>query len=403
MRLTTRRRSAPRNKATPANLSGVRFGIWQPPRGSTGLAAVSTTQSTPLEPLHLRLGARMVPFAGWNMPVQYTSIMDEHGAVRSTAGIFDISHMGQFIVDGADALTWLNKMLANNVAKLNPGQGQYSFLLNEDGGVIDDLIVYRTSETGFFLVVNASMIDVDFAWMEKYLTGDVSLKNESNAWAGMAIQGPESAAVFVKVCPDQVLPPRNGIVRFAVEGGDAVVCRTGYTGEDGYEFFCPAGEGEKWFQAFVDAGVKPAGLGARDTLRLEMCYPLNGNDLSPTKTPIAAGLGFFVDLEKGDFIGRETLVKEKLEGPLEKLVAIEYTDKGAPPRAHYPVLSEAGEVVSELSSGVLSPSTGKGIGMAYLPVALTKVGTPLQIDVRGRLFPAKVVKKPFYKPATQKA
>ncbi|MDB6078392.1 MAG: glycine cleavage system protein [Akkermansiaceae bacterium] len=345
----------------------------------------------------------MVPFAGWNMPVQYTSIMDEHGAVRSTAGIFDISHMGQFIVDGADALAWLNKTLANNVAKLNPGQGQYSFLLNEDGGVIDDLIVYRVSETGFFLVVNASMIDVDFAWMEKHLSGDVSLKNESAAWAGMAIQGPESAAVFAKIFPDQVLPPRNGIVRFAVAGGDAVACRTGYTGEDGYEFFCPAGEGEKWFQAFVEAGVKPCGLGARDTLRLEMCYPLNGNDLSPTKTPIAAGLGFFVDLEKGDFIGRETLVKEKLEGPLEKLVAIEYTDKGAPPRAHYPVLNEAGEVVSELSSGVLSPSTGKGIGMAYLPAALTKLGTPLQIDVRGRLFPAKVVKKPFYKPATQKA
>ncbi len=356
-----------------------------------------------MEALHVRLGARMVPFAGWNMPVQYTSIMDEHGAVRSAAGVFDISHMGQFIVRGPGALAWLNRMLANNVAKLGPGQGQYSFLLNERGGVIDDLIVYRTGAEEFFLVVNASMIEEDFFWMAKHQPEDVEFSNESALWAGMAVQGPESAAAFAKVCAGKELPPRNGIVRFPVEGGEAVVCRTGYTGEDGFEFFCPAAEGEKWFQSFLDAGAKPCGLGARDSLRLEMCYPLNGSDLSPERTPIEAGLGFFVDLEKGDFIGRETLAKQKAEGPSLRLAALEYTDKGAPPRAHYSVLDAAGETVSELSSGVLSPSLGKGIGMAYLPAALAKPGTELFIDVRGRRFPAKVVKKPFYKPAAQKA
>ena len=364
---------------------------------------MSTIQSSPLEALHLRLGARMVPFAGWNMPVQYTSIMDEHAAVRTAAGIFDISHMGQFIVSGPGALAWLNRMLANNVAKLEVGQGQYSFLLNERGGVIDDLIVYRTAEDAFFLVVNASMIDEDFAWMAKHQPEDAALANESALWAGMAVQGPESPAVFEKVCPGQALPPRNGIARFVIDGSDVVVCRTGYTGEDGFEFFSAADQGEAWFEKFIAAGAKACGLGARDTLRLEMCYPLNGNDLSPDRTPIEGCFGFFVDLEKGDFIGREVLAKQKAEGPAQKLVALEYTDKGAPPRSHYAVLDAAGNVVSELSSGVLSPSTGKGIGMAYVPAELSKIGTDFFVDVRGRRFPAKVVKKPFYKPAPSKA
>jgi aminomethyltransferase len=337
------------------------------------------------------------------MPVQYTSIMDEHAAVRGAAGIFDISHMGQFIVSGPGALVWLNRMLANNVAKLEVGQGQYSFLLNEAGGVIDDLIVYRTAEDAFFLVVNASMIDEDFAWMAKHQPEDVAFANESALWAGMAVQGPDAVAVFAKACPGGPLPPRNGIARFPVAGGEAIVCRTGYTGEDGFEFFCPAEEGGAWFEKFIAAGAKACGLGARDTLRLEMCYPLNGNDLSPEHTPIEAGLGFFVDLDKGDFIGREVLAKQKADGPARKLVALEYTDKGAPPRAHYPVLDAAGQVVSELSSGVLSPSTGKGIGLAYVPAAMAKTGTGFSIDVRGRLFPAQVVKKPFYKPAASKA
>lgn len=364
---------------------------------------MSIIQSSPLEALHLRLGARMVPFAGWNMPVQYTSIMDEHAAVRSSVGIFDISHMGQFLVSGPGATAWLNRMLTNNVAKLAPGQGQYSLLLNERGGVIDDLIVYRDGEESFFLVVNASMIDEDFFWMAKHQSDDVELRNESALWAGLAVQGPEAAAAFAKACPGHELPPRNGIASFTVDGATIVVCRTGYTGEDGFEFFSPAADGERWFEAFMAAGAKPCGLGARDSLRLEMGFPLNGSDLSPERTPIEAGLGFFVDLDKGDFIGREVLARQKAEGPALKLVALEYTDKGAPPRSHYPVLDAAGEGVGELSSGILSPSLGKGIGMAYLPAALAKIGTELAVDVRGRRFPARVVKKPFYKPAAQKA
>ncbi|GAA5483766.1 glycine cleavage system aminomethyltransferase GcvT [Haloferula sargassicola] len=356
-------------------------------------------QHSPLEALHRELGGRLVPFAGWNMPVMYGSILDEHHAVRTAAGIFDISHMGQFVVTGGGAEAWLNRMLANDLAKLSCGEGQYSFLLNEQGGVIDDLIVYRESADGFFLVVNASKIDEDAAWLKRHLAEGVDFSDQSAAWAGMAIQGPESSAVFGKVFPGVPLPPRNGIGR-----KDGVVfCRTGYTGEDGFEFFCPAADGEAWFRKFIDAGAKPCGLGARDSLRLEMCYPLNGSDLSPERTPLEAGLGFFVALEKGDFIGRDVLARQKKEGLEERLAAIEYLDKGAPPRAHYPVLDEEGNPLGELASGVLSPSLGKGIGMAYLPVASAKPGTPLLIDVRGRHFPARVVKKPFYKPTPASA
>jgi len=353
---------------------------------------------TPLEAAHVELGAKLVPFAGWYMPVQYTAILDEHSAVRNKAGVFDISHMGQFLVSGEGSLEWLNKMLANNVAKLGIGEGQYTFLLNESGGVIDDLIIYRTGADDFFLVVNASMIDEDLAWFLQHKPESVELRNESEAWAGMAVQGPESSAVFAAVCPGETLPPRNGISKTA---DGSIVCRTGYTGEDGFEFFSSAESGGDYLKKFVAAGAKPCGLGCRDSLRLEMCYPLNGNDLSPERTPIEAGLGFFVDMEKGDFIGRETLAKQKAEGPATKLVALMYTDKGAPPRAHYTVLSTDGEEIGELSSGVHSPSLGTGIGLAYLPSVYSKLGTEVRIDVRGRQFPAKVVKKPFYKPTTK--
>lgn len=328
------------------------------------------------------------------MPVQYSSILDEHKKVRTEAGVFDISHMGQFLVDGPGSVAWLNRMFTNNVAKLDPGQGQYSLMLNENGGVIDDLIVYRTGPESFFIVVNASKIDEDLAWMEKHKPGDVELRNESDRWAGMAVQGPHSGRVFHKALHGETLPERNGII---TTPAGAVVCRTGYTGEDGFEFFCPADDAVTWWNTFVNAGAAPCGLGARDTLRLEMCYPLNGNDLSPERTPIEAGLGFFCDLGKDEFIGREVLAKQKAEGPELRLAAILYTDKGAPPRAHYPVLDADGNEVGELCSGALSPSLMTGIAMAYLPVALAKPGTELKIDVRGRQFPAKVVKKPFYK------
>lgn len=360
---------------------------------------ISDLKSSPLEAAHVALGAKIVPFAGWNMPVQYTSIIDEHTAVRTRCGIFDISHMGQFIASGPGVVRWLNGLLTNNVAKLGIDQGQYTLMLNEAGGVIDDLIVYRTGEEEFFLVVNASMIDEDYSWMTAHPAEGVALENQSDQWAGMAIQGPDAAAVFAKVCPEETLPPRNGILKTAA---GSVVCRTGYTGEDGFEFFSPAEEGIGYWEKFLAAGAKACGLGARDSLRLEMGYPLNGNDLSPERTPIEAGLGFFCDLEKGDFIGRDTLARQKSEGPAVKLTAIRYLEKGAPPRSHYPVVSTDGEVIGELASGVLSPSLMTGIGMAYLPAAFSKTGTSLNIEVRGKLFPAEVVKKPFYKVSNPK-
>jgi len=349
---------------------------------------------SPLEAAHVALGAKLVSFAGWNMPVQYTSIIDEHTAVRSACGIFDISHMGQFIVSGPTAAVWLNGMLTNDIVKLAVGEGQYTLMLNENGGVIDDLIAYRAGETEFFLVVNASMIEEDYFWLAARQDADVVLRNESDLWAGMAIQGPTAVEVFAKAFPGETLPPRNGIMATAA---GAVICRTGYTGEDGFEFFCPAAEGIAIWEKFLAAGAKACGLGARDSLRLEMCYPLNGNDLSPERTPIEAGLGVFCDLAKGDFVGREILARQKAEGPVVKLTAIRYLEKGAPPRAHYPVVAADGTVLGELASGVLSPSLMTGIGMAYLPSEFSKIGTPLQIEVRGRLFPAEVVKKPFYK------
>jgi aminomethyltransferase len=356
-----------------------------------------------LEALHVRLGGRLVPFAGWYMPVQYSSILQEHAAVRGKAGIFDISHMGQFFVDGAQSAAWLNRVLANNIANLAIGHGQYTFLLNENGGVIDDLIAYRTGETSYFLVVNASMIEEDFFWLAKHQDEGIELRNESYLWAGMAVQGPVAPAAFATVMPGHTLPPRNGFARIATPDGDVIICRTGYTGEDGFEFFSSAETGEIWFQRFVDAGALPCGLGSRDSLRLEMAYPLNGSDLSPTRTPIEAGLGFFVDLDKGDFIGRTALARQKADGPAEKLTALQYTEKGAPPRAHCGVFSPDGEQIGELTSGVPSPSVGQGIGMAYLPTAWTKPGTAVTIDVRGRKFPAVVVKKPFYKPISTRS
>lgn len=357
-----------------------------------------TIQETPMAALHVELGGKMVPFAGWSMPVQYTGIIDEHTAVREDVGIFDISHMGQFFLEGKGAESWLNTILANDVSKLGVGEGQYTFMLNKNGGVIDDLIIYRQAEGKIFMVVNASMVQEDFRWLNRNMTGGLSLTNESSAWAGMAVQGPNSSAVFAALFPDRELPPRNGIEMWSCEGESLIVCRTGYTGEDGFEFFSSAENGSAWFRRFIDAGAKPCGLGARDSLRLEVCYPLNGSDLSPARTPLEAGLGFFCALEKeGGFIGSSVLAKQKENGLKERLVALRYTGKGAPPRAHYQVFSKEGEAIAELSSGVLSPTLREGIAMAYLPVSHAKLGTLVDIDVRGRRFEAKVVKKPFYK------
>jgi aminomethyltransferase len=358
---------------------------------------------TPLHAVHVELGARMVPFAGWDMPVQYTGIVDEHKAVRQSVGIFDISHMGQFIVSGTGAAAFLNRVLTNNIDRLQPGQGQYTLLLNDHGGVIDDLIAYRTREREFYLVVNASRIDQDWEHLESQLTKDdeVMMANGSDFTAGLAIQGPKAREVAAAVFGDaKCFPEHNTIIVRMAESGPMWLCGTGYTGEEGFEFFMPMEQAEVWFRKIVDAvkavGGMPCGLGARDTLRLEMGYPLNGNDLSEFRSPLEAGLGFFVDLGKGEFTGSLTLVLQKGVGLREKLVAFRMIGTAPPPRPGYPVV-HVGQIVGKVCSGTQSPSLGVGIGMAYVPIRAATLGTALEIEIRGRRFPAEVVKKPFYR------
>ena len=356
-------------------------------------------KESPLKAVHEELGGKLVPFAGWNMPIRYGSILEEHAAVRETAGVFDISHMGQFVVTGAGASAWLDGVLTNHVGALGDGEGQYTFLLNEAGGVIDDLILYREDAERFFLVVNAAKIAEDWAWMQGRLIEGVDLEDLSEDFAAMAVQGPEAVKVYAGMVPGAELPPRNGIVRVEYEGQELIVCRTGYTGEDGFELFCAAADGAAWLRKTIAAGARACGLGARDTLRLEMCYPLNGSDLSPERTPLQAGLGFFVKLAKGEFVGSDVLAKQKKEGLEGRLVAIQCLGKGPPIRGGAEVFSAEGELLGVLTSGTLSPSVGLGIGLAYLPVETAKIGTELAIDVRGRKVPAQIVKKPFYKKA----
>jgi aminomethyltransferase len=357
---------------------------------------------TPLYDEHVRLGARMVPFAGWLMPVQYTSIVAEHQAVRNNIGIFDISHMGQLIVDGASACEWLNTMLTNNVGKLDVGTGQYTFLLNERGGIIDDLIVYRIGEQKFLLVVNAARKDEDFAWLQDHLPASaIPLVNRSADFGGVAIQGQCIAELFHALFGANAdLPPRNSIADFPFDGTTVSVARTGYTGEDGIEVFFRSSDAAKFWNAALERGkpfgIKPSGLGARDTLRLEMCYPLNGSDLSPERNPIEAGLGFFVDLTKPNFIGRDVLLETKEKGPREKLVPFRMKEKGPPPRPHYAVF-ENGERIGEVTSGTLSPSLNWGVGMAYVSTARAKIGAQIDIEIRGQKFPATIERKPLYK------
>jgi aminomethyltransferase len=367
-------------------------------------------KKTPLYEEHIGLGARTVPFAGWLMPVQYTSIVEEHQAVRNNIGIFDISHMGQLIVDGTGAREWLNTMLTNNVGRLDVGMGQYSFLLNERGGIIDDLIVYRIDDLKFLLVVNAARTDEDFAWLQDHLpavaaaasaVNAVQIENRSADFGGVAIQGPRIAELFHALFGTDVnLPPRNSIADFPFDETTVSVARTGYTGEDGIEVFFRAPDAVKFWNAALEKGkpfgIKPSGLGARDTLRLEMCYPLNGSDLSPERNPIEAGLGFFVDLTKSNFIGRDILLEAKEEGPREKLVPFRMKEKGPPPRPHYAVF-ENGERIGEVTSGTLSPSLNWGVGMAYVSTARAKIGRQIDIEIRGQKFPATIEKKPLYK------
>ncbi len=353
-------------------------------------------KESPLHALHLERGARMVEFAGWTMPIQYSGIIKEHQAVRESAGVFDISHMGEIFVSGPGAGVWLNRMLTNQLEDLGTGQGQYTLLLNEDGGIIDDLILYRILGDEYLLVVNAACVAEAWDWLERHAGEGVCLSNRSESYGALAIQGPESKALFRRMTESAAgeLPPRNGLASLESAGPPAYVCRTGYTGEDGFELFCPAEETAGWFTKAVECGASPCGLGARDTLRLEMGYPLNGSDLSPDRTPLEAGLGFFVDLEKEEFMGREALLRQKEAGDFDRLTAIRMLEKGPPPRPHYAVYA-GDDRVGELSSGTLSPSLGVGIGMAYLPTQFSAKGSALEVEMRAKRFPATVVKKPF--------
>jgi aminomethyltransferase len=335
------------------------------------------------------------------MPVHYTSIIDEHHAVRNALGLFDISHMGQFWVTGPGAKKWLNRLLSNNLDLIGVGECQYTFLLNGHGGVIDDLIVYQPGAGEYLLVVNASKIDEDFVWMESHRDEGVELKDCSRDYAGLAIQGPKSPRLFdLFFEPRHSRPARNEIKQIECDLMDFFIANTGYTGEDGFEIFFPAEHAEEVWKRILEKGaelgIKPCGLGARDTLRLEMCYPLNGSDLSADHTPFEAGLSIFVDLTKNDFIGRDALLKQKTDGIKRRLVPFKMKEKCPPPRPHYPVY-KGDRRIGEITSGTLSPTLNTGIGMAYLPAEYARINEEIEIDVRGRRFPARVEKKPLHR------
>jgi aminomethyltransferase len=370
---------------------------------------------TPLYAVHLKAGARLVPFGGWEMPVHYSSIVDEHLAVRRAAGLFDISHMGELRVTGLRAEEFLNHLLTNDVRKLAVGTGQYSLMCNERGGVIDDLYVYCTREQEYLIVANASRIDYDMAWVQTQLGGftrakEVSLKNVSTEFGALALQGPQ-ARHFIAACfPGPAVSGtgvtsanelrKNQIAGFEFRGHEVYIACTGYTGEDGFEIIAEARLMEALWTEIMAAGhpwcLQPAGLGARDTLRTEMCYPLYGNDLDENTTPVEAGLSYFVSLDKGEFVGRSLLVEQKANAPSRKCVAFRMTGKSAPPRPHYPILAE-GRPVGEVTSGTQSPSLNTGIGLGYVPRASAAPGTNLEIEIRGKGAPAEVVPKPIYR------
>ncbi|MFL6276326.1 MAG: glycine cleavage system aminomethyltransferase GcvT [Blastocatellia bacterium] len=356
---------------------------------------------TPLHDSHVLLGARMVEFAGWDMPVQYSGPIPEHLAVRQAAGLFDVSHMGEIEVRGEQALAFVQQITTNDVAKLQDNQVQYSTMINEQGGVIDDLLVYRINEHYYLLVVNAGGTDTDFAWIIQHAAGfDVEVMNTSAAFALLALQGPRSEFILQRIC-DRMLDriPYYWSQQLAVDGISCRVSRTGYTGEDGFEILCPAADARHiWNRLLVtgnEDGLIPCGLAARNTLRLEAAFRLYGNDMDQTTTPLEAGLGWVVKLNKGDFIGREVLQRQKAEGLQRKLVGFEMLDR-APARDGYPAVI-SGQQVGTVASGSHAPFLKKNIGMLYLPIEHAGIGTEFSVVIRGREVPARVVETPFYK------
>ncbi len=343
-----------------------------------------TLKRTPLFERHVDLGARMVPFAGWEMPVQYEGVIPEHRAVRSDCGAFDVSHMGQLHVDGPAAQVFLQGMLSNDLDRIGDGEAQYTLLTNERGGIDDDLIVYRFAHGQFLLVVNASNREPDYEWLKEREPRGVEVRDASDEYALVAVQGPRSLERLG--LPDA---PAFTHAMGEIGGVEVLVCRTGYTGELGVELCCPTEDATTLWDAVLERGAVPCGLGARDTLRLEVCYPLHGNDITPETDPISAGLGWACKLDT-DFTGVEELRRIKEEGPAEKLVAFVMEEK-AIPRQDMPI-EDGGRV----TSGTHSPMLDRGIGMGYVPSARAAPDTELTIDVRGKPRRARIVKKPIY-------
>jgi aminomethyltransferase len=355
--------------------------------------AATTVKRTPLYDRHADLGAKIVPFAGWEMPVTYEGIREEHSAVRRHAGMFDVSHMGEVEVEGPDALAFLQRVLSNDVARIVPGGAQYSCLCNEEGGVIDDLFVYRLGHDNYLIVTNASNHESDLAWLgQQSREFGVIVRDVADRFAMLAVQGPHARGVLARTLGIE-LPPRFRVARAQIGGRPALVCGTGYTGEDGVELLIDPEAAPSLWAELLDAGVVPCGLGARDTLRLEVCYPLHGNELTPERNPIEAGLGWCCK-EATEFIGSEPIAQARAEGTAETLVAFRIEGQGIP-RSGNPVL-QGDEEVGTVTSGTFSPSLELGAGMAYVNSQLAEVGTEIEIDVRGKRRAARIASKPLY-------
>ncbi len=361
-----------------------------------------TPARTPLYSRHVALGAKMVEFGGWEMPVQYTGIIREHLACRAAAVIFDVSHMGEVAFRGPGALAAIQRISTNDAAKLVDGRVQYAAMCTETGGVVDDITVYRRGPEEYFFVVNASNRAKDVAWIRKHVAGDARVEDLSDATALLAVQGPKAPGIVRRVADREVLDLprywfRDGVIETAEGRVPATFSRTGYTGEDGLELVVPAELGPRLWCTLLAAGVQPCGLGARDTLRLEAALLLYGNDLDTTVNPFEAGLGWVVSLDDGaDFIGRQALLRVKETGSQRLLACLKAEERGVM-RPGCPVLL-SGRPVGKVTSGGFSPTLGVSIGMAFLPSELAGPGTELTVDVRGKPLPVRVVPRPFYKP-----
>lgn len=359
-------------------------------------------KKTPLNAEHRALGARMVDFGGWDMPVQYTSILEEHEAVRTRAGLFDVSHMGEIWIEGPQALDLVQHLCSNDASRLALGQIQYSGLLTKEGTFVDDLLVHKVADQRYLLVVNAANEPKDHAWIVQEAQGfDAAVANRSAETAQIAIQGPRAVEILAPLVPDADLPAVKyyWFTHGTLLGERCLLARTGYTGEDGFEIYLPPGHAPAVWRALLEAGreagLKPCGLGARDTLRLEACMALYGNDIDHTTTVLEADLAWILKLNKPEFNGKAALERQKAEGVKRKLVAFEVQDRGIARHGHD--CYAGGEKVGRVTSGTQAPFVKKSIGMAYLPADLAAPGTPFEVEVRGKRLRAVVVPKPFYK------